>query len=175
MTDPRARWWGMALTLATLSVAAGCATGPRLTSGGPIAVADKGYRVVAPAGWEAVESEADVALRQPALQAGLMAHGTCDAKVTRRPLPVLARHLRFGLRDVRELDQVPVEVAGRRGVRSRFTARLDGVPVAVGTVTVEGPRCVYDLVVVAPPDRLPEAAEAFEQFAASFALTEPSR
>jgi hypothetical protein len=154
---------------------AGCATGPRLSSGGVLAVPDKGYRVTVPAGWEVMPSEADVALRQADLQAGLMAHGTCERKLTRRPLPVLARHLRFGLRDVRDLDQAAVEVAGHPAVRSRFTARLDGVPVAVGAVTVEGPRCVYDLVVVAPPDRLGAAAEAFEQFAASFALDESGK
>lgn len=169
-----ARWVG-ALLVTAAGLAPGCATGPRLTGSGAIVVAEKGYRVVPPAGWEVVESDADVALRQPALQAGLMAHGTCEPKVVRRPLPLLARHLRFGLRDVRDLDQAPVEVDGRRGVRSRFTARLDGVPVAVGAVTVEGPRCVYDLVVVAPPDRLAPAAAAFEAFAASFALVGAAR
>jgi hypothetical protein len=30
---------------------------------------------------------------------------------------------------------------------------------------------VYDLVVVAPPDRIEAAAEDFERFAASFSLT----
>jgi hypothetical protein len=100
-----------------------------------------------------------------------MAHGTCEGKTPRRSLPVLARHLRFGLRDVRELDQAPVVLAGRPGVRSRFVARLDGVPVAVGAVTLDGGRCVYDLVVVAPPEGLAAVAADFERFAQSFELT----
>ncbi len=150
---------------------AGCAAGPIPAGGRTILVREKGYRVTAPAGWEPIGSvDADVALRQPAVGAGLMAEGTCGGREPRRPLPVLARHLRFGLRDVEGLEQTPVELAGRRGLRSRFTARLDGVPVAVGAVTLEGGRCVYDLVVVAPPGRLPAVAEDFEAFAGSFEL-----
>lgn len=161
------------MTIVTVAgVLAGCAAGPTRPDGGAVALTGKGYRVVAPPGWVPVEGKADVALRHPAHQAGLMAHATCEGKAPRRPLPVLARHLRFGLRDVRDLDEAAVQVAGQPGVRSRFTARLDGVPVAVGAVTLQARGCVYDLVVVAPPDQLAAVAEDFERFAASFALTE---
>lgn len=159
---------------AVAGVVIGCAVARRL-DGGVYVVPSKGYRVVAPPGWEAVESKADVALRHPAFDAGLMAHGTCEGKTPRRPLPILARHLRFGLRDVRDLDEAPVQVAGQRGVRTRFTARLDAVPVAVSAVALEGRGCVYDLVVVAPPDRLSAVAGDFERFVASFRLTESRR
>jgi hypothetical protein len=159
--------------LATLGgLLAGCAAARTRAAGGAIVVARKGYQVAPPAGWEPIPSaEADVALRQPALGAGLMAHGTCDGKTPRRPLPVLVRHLRFGLRDVEGLDQAPVEVAGLPGVRSRFTARLDGAPVAVGAVTLQGRGCVYDLAVVAPPAQFGAVADDFERFATSFELT----
>jgi len=153
-------------------VLAGCAAGGARPEPGSVVVRDKGYRVTVPAGWEPIPShEADVALRQAALGAGLMAHGTCEGKTPRRTLPVLVRHLRFGLRDVEGLDQTPVVLAGRPGVRSRFTARLDGMPVAVGAVTLDGGRCVYDLVVVAPPERQAAVAADFERFAQSFELT----
>jgi hypothetical protein len=153
-------------------VLAGCAAARARTEGGGLVVRDKGYRVTVPAGWEPVPSvEADVALRQPALGAGLMAHGTCEGRTPRRTLPVLARHLRFGLRDVQGLEQALVVLAGRPGVRSRFTARLDGLPVAVGAVTLDGGRCVYDLVVVAPPESLAAVTPDFERFAQSFELT----
>lgn len=166
---PRA--WRRALALpAALGVLAGCAVGAR-PSGEALIVRDKGYRVVPPPGWERIASRADVALRHPTLEAGLMAHGTCEGRTPRRTLPVLARHLRFGLRDVQDLEEASVEVAGQHGIRSRFTARLDGLPVAVGAVTLQGRGCVYDLVVVTPPGRLETAAADFEAFAGSFALT----
>src|SRR5581483_9387669 len=97
------------LALATLAgVLAGCA-GVRLVDGSYV-VRRKGYRVGAPAGWMRLASEADLALRQPELDAGLLANATCEGKTPRRPLPVLARHLRFGLRDVRDLAEAPVEL-----------------------------------------------------------------
>jgi hypothetical protein len=148
----------------------GCATAGHL-AGGAWVVPQKGYRVVPPPGWERIDSPADLALRRPSLDAGLMAHATCEGKTPQRTLPVLARHLRFGFREVQALDEAAVEVAGQPGIRSRFTARLDGRPVVVGAVTLKGRRCVYDLVVVAPPDRIEAAAEDFERFAASFSLT----
>ncbi len=150
----------------------GCAAGRTRTEGQTVVVPGKGYRVALPPGWERIDTDADLALRQPATEAGLMAHGTCEGRVPQRTLSVLARHLRFGLRDVRDLVETPVELAGQHGVRSRFTARLDGSPVAVGAVTLQGRGCVYDLVVVAPPERLPAVADDFERFAASFRLTD---
>jgi hypothetical protein len=153
------------------ALAIGCAAGRLGTEGRPIEVSGKAYRVVPPPGWERIDTDADVALRQPAIEAGLMAHGTCEGKIPQRTLPVLARHLRFGLREVRKMDETPVELAGLHGVRSRFTAQLDGAAVAVGAVTLQGRGCVYDLVVVAPPERLAAVTEDFERFAASFQLT----
>ncbi len=160
----------MPVIAAVAGLLAGCA-GVRLENGAYI-VRAKGYRVTPPPGWQRIDSQADVALRQPVVGAGLMAQGTCEGKTPTRPLSVLARHLRFGLRDVSGLDEAPVELGGQRGVRSRFTARLDGVAVAVRAITLQGRRCVYDLVVVAPPDRLEAVTRDFDRFAASFSLTE---
>jgi hypothetical protein len=149
----------------------GCAAARTRTEGHTVVVPGKGYRVSVPPGWERTETDADLALRPPAAEAGLMAHGTCQGRASQRALSVLARHLRFGFREVQSLDEAPVEMAGLHGLRSRFTARLDGLPVSVGAVTLQGRGCVYDLVVVAPPERLAAVAEDFERFAASFRLT----
>ncbi|MGH7322361.1 MAG: hypothetical protein ACRELA_22435 [Candidatus Rokuibacteriota bacterium] len=147
----------------------GCAAAGRM-EGPQFVVRPKGYRVMPPTGWERLDSKADLALRHRTLEAGLMAHGTCDGRTPRRVPAVLARHLRFGLRDVRDLDEAPAAVAGRSGVQSRFTARLDGTPVAVRAVTVTARDCAYDLIVVAPPDRVEQAAEDFARFVDSFTL-----
>lgn len=153
--------------MAVTGVLVACAVGR--PAGGAYVASGKGYRVVPPAGWERIESRADAAWRHPA-GAGLMAHGTCEGKAPRRPLAVLARHLRFGLRDVRLLAEQPVEVGGQHGVRVRFSARLDGAPVAVDAVTLVGRGCAYDLVVVAPADGLDGVAPEFEAFVGSFGL-----
>jgi hypothetical protein len=148
---------------------AGCG-GVRLEDGRYM-VSEKGYRVDAPAGWTRIESEADLAFRRADLSGGLLAHATCEGKAPVRPLPVLARHLRFGLRDVQELVESPVTLGGLPGTAQRFRATLDGVPVAVRAVTLRGTRCVYDLVGVAPPDGIAALAPECERFSAGFAAS----
>jgi len=154
--------------IVAIGLLAGCAA-VRL-EGGSYVVRGKGYRVAAPAGWERIASDADLALGRPTLGAGLMAHGTCDGHGADRTLPILARHLRFGLRDVTALEEAPVVVAGQPGIETRFEARLNGAAVGVRAVTLQGPRCVYDLVAVAPPDELAAVIPDFERFTASFVL-----
>ena len=156
----------MAVLLAGLT---GCG-GVRLHDGSYV-VARKGFRVGAPAGWTQIESEADLTLRRADLSAGLMAHATCEGKPPVRPLPLLARHLRFGLRNVRELAEAPITLGELPGTTQRFQATLDGVPVAVRAVTLRGAGCVYDLVGVAPPDAVAALTTDFERFTAGFALT----
>ena len=142
---------------------------------GSYVVAGKGYRVGAPGGWTRIESEADLALRRADLSAGLMAHATCEGKPPARPLPVLVRHLRFGLRDVQDLVETPVMLDGLPGTAQRFRGTLDGVPVAVRAVTLRGAGCVYDLVGVAPPDRFTALVPDFERFSAGFAVGEAAK
>ncbi|HWC03452.1 MAG TPA: hypothetical protein VHF87_11860 [Methylomirabilota bacterium] len=153
---------------ALLAGLAGCG-GVRLDDGRYV-VSWKGYRVGAPGGWTQIESDADVALRRADISAGLMAHATCEGKPPVRPLPVLVRHLRFGLRDVQDLVESPVTLGGLPGTAHRFRATLDGVPVAVQAVTLRGAGCVYDLIGVAPPDRVAALAPDFERFSTGFAL-----
>jgi len=149
---------------------AACAVPARLSSG-VLERSDKGYRIVLPNGWEPIDLRADLALRHPAFGMALLAHGTCAGKAPERSLAVLARHLRFGLREVRGLVEERTEVAGHAAVRSRFMARLDGEPVGVEAVTLRARGCAYDLAVVASPDRMEGAVREFERFVAGFSLS----
>ena len=162
------RLWGLPALAALLAGLAGCG-GVRLEEGSYV-VREKGYRVGAPTGWMPVKSDADLVLRRAEPGAGLMAHATCADQPPTRPLPVLVRHLRFGLRDVQDLAEAPVTLGGLSGTAHRFRATLDGVPVAVRAVTLRGPSCVYDLVGVAPPEGIAGLAPDFERFSAGFAV-----
>jgi hypothetical protein len=142
---------------------------------GSYVISRKGYRVGAPDGWTRIDSEADLALRRADPPAGLMAHATCEGKPPTRPLPILARHLRFGLRDVQDLVETPSSLDGLSGATQRFRATLDGVPVAVQALTLQGDGCVYDLVGVAMPDGFAALAPDFERFTAGFALERATR
>jgi hypothetical protein len=153
---------------ALLAGLAGCAGVQRQE--GSYVILRKAYRVGAPDGWTRIDSEADLALRRADPPAGLMAHATCDGKPPARSLPILVRHLRFGLRDVQDLVEAPTSLDGLPGTAQRFRATLDGVPVAVRALTLRGGGCVYDLVGVAMPDGLAALAPAFERFAAGFSV-----
>jgi hypothetical protein len=137
---------------------------------GSYVISRKGYRVGAPDGWTRIDSEADLALRRADPPAGLMAHATCDGKPAGRPLPILARHLRFGLRDVQDLLESPASLDGLLGTAQHFRATLDGVPVGVRALTLRGAECVYDLVGVAAPEGLDALAPDFDRFVAGFAV-----
>jgi hypothetical protein len=137
---------------------------------GSYVISRKGYRVGAPDGWTRIDGEADLALRRADPPAGLMAHATCDGKPAGRPLPILARHLRFGLREVQDLLESPTLLDGLPGTAQRFRATLDGVPVGVRALTLRGAACVYDLVGVAAPDGLDALAPDFDRFVAGFAV-----
>ena len=147
---------------------AGCAAVQR--QAGSYVISGKGYRVGAPDGWTRIDSEADLTLRRTDPPAGLMAHATCEGKPPARPLPILARHLRFGLREVQDLVESPASLDGLPGTSQRFRATLDGVPVAVHALTLRGAGCVYDLVGVAAPEGLTALAPDFERFTAGFAV-----
>jgi hypothetical protein len=147
-----------------------CATAGR-GAAGPLAVPDKGYRVEIPAGWERVSSDADLALRRRDGDGGLLVHGTCEGRAPRRALPVLARHLRFGLQAVERLDEDTVTVAGQPALRVRFRGVLEERRVEVTTVTLAGSGCVYDLAAVAPAVGDEVVADAFRRLTGSFALT----
>jgi hypothetical protein len=151
------------------AVLTACAAGARLEDGAFV-VPDKGYRVTGPAGWDRIESEADLALRARSGEAGLLAHATCDGAPPRRPLAILSRHLRFGLRDVQVIDEGPVELAGRSAQQTRFSARLDAVSVIVWAVMLRAGPCVYDLALVAAPSRAAAVEADFARFRESFQL-----
>ena len=162
----------VAAAAAVLVVASTGCGGARLTDGRAVVVIDKGFQVSPPRGWERVPGEADLAVRDVAGGAGLMAHGTCGDRTSARAPSILARHLRFGLREVRDLAETPAVVSGYPGTRSQFTARLDARRVAVSAVTIVGGGCVYDLVAVVPADQPAALTEAFERFVASFGPVE---
>lgn len=159
------RRWGILLLL--LVGGSGCAGG-RIDGG--VFYSDKGYRVNLPAaGWEVVTAgPADLVLRQPEWGAGMFLHATCEGAAPRRSLPVLARHLTFGLKDKEVLEQSEVTVTGRPALRSLLQGRLDGTPVRMEAYVLKDDACVYDLVYVAPPAEFSRGTSDFRNVLSSF-------
>lgn len=123
-----------------------------------------------PAGaWRAsTDGRADLELAR-AGWAGILVHATCEGKPPGRPLPVLARHLTFGLETRKVLEQEQVTVGGHPGMRVFIEGRLDGMSVMVEAFVLKGNACVYDLLYAAPPAGFEAGRGEFREFVRSFA------
>jgi hypothetical protein len=132
------------------------------------------YRIRPPGSpWVAISREPDqLAFRAPGGAATLAVLRECE-RPERGDLAWVGRHLFFGLRDREIQSTEPVEVAGRRGIRTRLAARLDRMPVQVQAVTVRHGGCLYDFVHVARPEAFAATRPDFEALLGSFAPLSP--
>ncbi|WP_223639881.1 hypothetical protein [Corallococcus sp. EGB] len=65
-------------------------------------------------------------------------------------LQVLTKHLLMGFTERQDLGQRTFPLDGREALRSRYIAKLDGVPVSLELVVLKKDNCVFDFSYVAP-------------------------
>ncbi len=131
----------------------------------------KGYQIGLPGGAWRVEpgAKADLELTRAAPPGGMLADASCEGMALGRPLPVLARHLTFGLTNRLTVDSDTWTVGGRPAAHSVIRGRRDGVEVAVEAVVLKGGRCVHDFLYVAPLAGFEDGRRDFKGFVESFA------
>ncbi len=151
-----------------LLIGVSACSGGRIEGG--VFYSPKGYRVNLPNGpWQAsIRDRADLVLTRVGFQAGILVHATCEGKPPARPLPVLARHLTFGLEGRKPLEREEVTLAGRPGIRMLLEGLLDGMPVTVEAFVLKDQKCVYDLLYTAPPADFAVGRGEFREFVGSF-------
>jgi hypothetical protein len=66
------------------------------------------------------------------------------------PLEVLTQHLLIGFADHQLVAQAAEPIDGREALRSKYHAKLDGVPVELELVVLKKNGCVHDFTFVAP-------------------------
>ena len=147
---------------------AGC-SGSRIENG--VFLSAKGYRVTLPGdGWRVERGgDADLALRRDAPPGGMLADATCAGKPLGHPLPVLARHLTFGLTRRVIVERATEVLDGRSAEHTVVRGTVDGAEVAVEAVTVKGACCVHDFLYVAPAAAFEAGRRDFRAFVESFA------
>ena len=163
---------GSAALLGGLALLAGCATGS-IDRG--VFHSAKGYRVTLPGeGWQVErEPRADLALKRAAPEGGMLVDATCDARTVDRPLRLLSRYLLFGLAHRSVVEEGPVTIAAREGLRQVVRGQREAADVEVEAVVVKDGRCVYDFLYVAPPAAFAEGRPAFRAFVESLAVAGP--
>lgn len=151
-------------------VLGGCSTAAvgRVENG--VFISPKGYRVKLPRdGWRVEPgSAADLELKRNTPKLGMLVHATCEGHEVDRPLPVLARHLTFGLKPRETVEQDTRDVNGRPAAHSVVRGSLDGVEVAVEAIVVKGSRCVHDFLYVAPTPEFESGRRDFDALVGSF-------
>lgn len=125
------------------------------------------YRVgELPPVWERVKlSSNDLAWYTEDTGHAVSVNATCGEDA---PLDVLTRHLLAGFTERLEVEQRKVVVDEREALRSRYRAKLDGVPVELLFVVLKKDACVYDFTYVAPLGRFEERVEDFESLVRGF-------
>jgi hypothetical protein len=156
--------------LALILVVSGCAV-KRIENG--VYHSSKGYRITIPGGqWAPAEGgPADLELRHRGGPARMAVHATCEGGAARRTRGVLARQLLIGLRDRRVIGRGAVEVAGRAATRLVVEGRLEEegeTRVRIDSVALTDDRCLYDVLLVTPPERFGAVRDDFERFVDSF-------
>ena len=119
-------------------------------------------------GWERVKvSSNDLAWFVEDTGHALQVNSTCKGHED-APLDVLTRHLLMGFTDRHEVETQQVVVDEREALRSRFIARMDGVPVDLVFVVLKKDNCVYDFSYVSPLGRYEERLMDFESLVHGF-------
>ncbi|HYO51380.1 hypothetical protein [Archangium sp.] len=127
------------------------------------------YRVgELPSVWERVRlSHNDLAWYTEETGHALSVNSTCR-KHEDAPLDVLTRHLLMGFTERLEVEQQKVVVDEREALRSRYRAKLDGVPVELLFLVLKKDACIYDFTYVAPLGRFEERLPGFESLVRGF-------
>jgi hypothetical protein len=142
---------------------------PALGCGGARPRPPGGYRVGAmPAPWRQLEvKDNDLAYFIDATGHTMALNATCEEHGD-PPLDVLTRHLLMGFTERELRAQERQSVDGREALRSRYGAKLDGVPVELALLVLKKDGCVYDFSYIAPPALFEQHLGDFDRLVAGF-------
>jgi hypothetical protein len=122
------------------------------------------------AGWRRVEvaRENDAAWSHGKLASVVQVNASCNPELD-IPHEALTGHLMIGFTEREYESQQRVPLAAREALRTHVRAKLDGVPRELLLYVLKKNGCVYDFVLVGPPDeRFDRARDDFERLVQGF-------
>jgi hypothetical protein len=169
MTGRRPAW----TLLVLLALPLGCSAG-RIERG--VFYSAKGYRVALPpnGGTPVPGGEGDLELRRADPPGGMAVSATCEGAPRRRPLPLLARYLTFGLDERQIVERGSGRAGAEKAERLVVRGQSGGIEVMVEVVVTRDARCVYDFLYVAPPAHFDAGRAAFHALVESFSPEVPA-
>lgn len=149
------------------SLACGCIT----IGAKPEDAKSRHYEVGSPgAGWTPDDAgTADVAYRSADGDATLALNSVCD-QYQKLSLEELAETSLAGLTVRARETHEGVRLAGVPALGTSLAGTLDGKPFRMALTVARGPRCVYDVALIATPDAYGRHVRAYEAFLSSFRL-----
>ena len=155
---------------ATMVFLAGCRTVS--VSGRSVTTPDVSYDVGplpdGGSGWRRLNlQDNDLAYLARGSEHSLAVNSTCGGAVD-APLPVLTQHLLIGFTERKETESQLIPLDGREALRTRHTAKLDGVPIELLFVVIKKDGCVYDFTYLSPPQHFEERVADFDALVQGF-------
>jgi len=165
--------WRLAIWLFVSLTATGCATTGTLQNG--VYRGEQTSYQIGPVGqgWTAVtvDKQNDLAWHNEAKEAVIHVDSDCDPALD-IPLTALRSHLIIGFTEREVLDEELVPMDGREALRTRLSAKLDGVPRDILLQILKKDDCVYDFGLITPPGpSFEEALADFYRMLAGFTTT----
>lgn len=122
-----------------------------------------------PASWQAIHAEGTaLAFRDAEGSATIAVNGRCGKDAEDVSLTALTQHLfiRFTERETTLEEVVPFD--RREALHTVMSAKLDGVPKRFDVWVMKKDGCVYDLYLIAAPDRFDATVVEFRKFVGGF-------
>lgn len=121
------------------------------------------------AGWRLLRTQgAAVAFFNDADEAVIHGNASCEKNADEAPLSSLTAHLLIGYTERQVLSEELVRLDGREALHTVVNAKLDGVPRILDLYVLKRNGCIFDLSLVAPPDRYRVSADDFARFVRDF-------
>jgi hypothetical protein len=119
-------------------------------------------------GWERVRVRGnDLAFYREDAAAIISVNGECT-HAKDPPLRILAMQTLIGFTDRDIVLEETIPFDEREAMHMIVRAKLDGIPRTISLYVMKKNECLYDLTLVAPPERHPELVPQFDRFAIGF-------
>lgn len=129
------------------------------------------YRIAEPdRSWTRLEVESgnDLAWHRERPEAIIQVNSACGLEMD-IPLKALTNHLLIGFTEVAISEQGLIDLDGREALRTRLSAKLDGVRRELILTVLKKNGCVYDFTLVAPePGAFAHALAAYDRVLSGF-------
>ncbi len=118
-----------------------------------------------PAAWHRIDLEDAALAFRDDHGTSILVNGRCNLRGDDVPLVALTNQLVIGTTDRVYVKEETVALDRREARHTVMRAKLDGVELVWDAYVMKKDGCVYDIVLVAPPDRFEQGSSAFDRFA----------